>query len=572
MIGNTVTDSGETGIEVSNVNIARIRDNNVTRSNEDGISLFGFDTGRIRNNTVNRSGDDGIEVSNGLDALIRGNDVDRSRNDGISVFGITDRFISTWYESEEGPFEISGYSELSVIPSRLRVINNTVDRSGDDGIDIAFAQHVEVRGNDVNRSGFGERVREDIDGPRILEMGELGRDTSNGIIVNNGRGFLVKSLRIDGPAFAETSDVTIVNNRVRNSENSGIAVSGYDEADILDNRVRNSGDNGLYVFGPRNGTINVEGNIFTDNDIGAHFESGLIDLTGVGNEFINGRVGLRFAPYQPPVFEGGDGEVAPARIDSDFFAISPLELVDNDGPGSSPPSAIVPTNFGGTIGEQLFDGQTLYFVELANGAFFDPGAPTWINALNSTYRMGDGTLFRPSTTNGVLNAEQFAFLESRFFHFLDDASLGRFFFGFIPAINQEDIFNQFDQAAIAAGNIRVTILGLPRVSGGTSVTGPAANIAGLLNNLTPFAGGEGNNAPQDVSSLTPEMLDQIETAAGGNATGTEGSGGTTSGSFANTSCWSDAVVGAQQGQVTSFTFGGQLGMADVDSNNNCATQ
>jgi trimeric autotransporter adhesin len=653
VVGNTIDNSDQNGILVGNVYKARIRNNTVDQSGWDGINLYNFDIGRVRDNTVTRSDDDGISVSNGVDAvirgntvnrsgddgirarninsreypiyasliapidedggliiddikrprftesrlriidnnvtnsgddgidvsdsfdvLIRGNNVDRSGDDGIAVSDIYDRFVYPDFESE-GPFFISfeGDSGDFYSPSRLRVINNTVDRSGDDGIDIAYAQHVEVRGNDVNRSGFRPVITGDEELSFIFDGDYERDDTANGIIVVGAGGYWNEDLTAPEASSRGGWDLRVLNNRVRNSEDNGIAVSGYDDADIINNRVRNSGDNGLYVFGPRNGNVNVEENIFTDNDIGAQFESGLIDLTGVGNEFINGRVGLRFSPYQSPFMEEGD-DVISARFFGEEVPkflkrggpISPLQLVDNDGPGVSPPSQTIPTNFGGTIGEQLFDGQTLYFVELANGAFFNPGSPTWLNALNSTYRMGDGTLFRPSTTGGVLNRDQFAFLESRFFHFADDASLGRFFFGFVPEIDQEDIFNQFGPAAFGAGNVRVTILGLPR----TGAAGVGADIAGFLNNLAPFAGGEGNDVPQDVSSLTPEMLNQIEAAAGGNATGPDGS--PTGGGASNSACWIDAAVGAQQGQVTTYSFGSQLGMSDIEQENNCANQ
>ena len=82
---------------------------------------------------------------------------------------------------------------------------------------------------------------------------------------------------------------------------------------------KNSVKNGLYVSGPFNARFDsnvlgefdpdgnriiVSGNDFINNDIGAHFESGLIDLTGATNNFIGGRVGLRFSPFDFSTIKG----------------------------------------------------------------------------------------------------------------------------------------------------------------------------------------------------------------------------------------------------------------------------
>ena len=159
-----------------------------------------------------------------------------------------------------------------------------------------------------------------------------------------------------------------------------------------------------------------------------------------------------------------------------------LALVDVDGPGSTPFSpGVIPTNFGGTIGSQFFNGQSQFFVELDNYAFFDMEAdlPIWQNALNSTYVTPFGTV-TPSDTGGLLSQDVFDFLEERFFHFPDRFDIGIFFFGVaIADIDQERIFEEFDPFGAGLSGLNVTILGLPPV-------GPI-NPA----NIEPAAGGEG---------------------------------------------------------------------------------
>ncbi|MEM6781305.1 MAG: hypothetical protein AAF569_05530, partial [Pseudomonadota bacterium] len=100
---------------------------------------------------------------------------------------------------------------------------------------------------------------------------------------------------------------------------------------------------------------------------------------------------------------------------------------------------------------------------------------------------------------------------------------GIFFFGFVPLIDQEDIFNIFDPANLEEGGFSAT------VTGPVSIPGAPQDVA----NITPFAGGEGGE-------VTPESLNEIETAAG---SGTQ------------STCWSDALNSAGAGEVSSLSAG-----------------
>jgi hypothetical protein len=231
-----------------------------------------------------------------------------------------------------------------------------------------------------------------------------------------------------------------------------------------------------------------------------------------------------------------------------------LELVDDDAPGVSPAAQNPPDNFGGTIGAQIFNNQTQYFVQLRNGAFYNPGSPTWLNGLNSTYT-ANGQTITPSDTAGILTAEQLTFLEDRFWHWIDDAEVGRFWFGGLAdaEIPQERILNTFDAFGALGGEVNVVLLGLPPLPGGGN---PApTNVADFLNNLTPNAGEETGN-PAD-----------IEPAAGGD----EPAAGETTATTAqnNSSCWADATASAVAGSTTTFSFSSVINQTTLAQATNC---
>jgi hypothetical protein len=298
--------------------------------------------------------------------------------------------------------------------------------------------------------------------------------------------------------------VTIRGNAINNAGNNGIHLRNNTDVNVLSNLITNSGNRGLYVSGQDNGLVVLTDNIFTNNPIGAEFESGQIDMTGAANSFNGGDRGLVFDPTA-----GGD----------------PLKL------------ALV----GDTIGETIFNGQATYYVELRNGALFAPGTPTLIDGLNATY---DG--FRPSDVGGILTQAQYNALEAKIFHFNDVNSLGLFFFGQVPAIDQEDIFKGFNAFGGPGSQFRVTLLGLPRLPGqipGNLPGGFGGNLVNFLANIAPAAGGNG----QDPTPLTPEQLAAIAPAAGG------GDGGTQ-----DAACWSQAIAAANSGAIVNYSFGATM--------------
>lgn len=542
-----------------NVNSVEIINNRVSNSGDDGIQVLFSGNTQIDGNTVDNSGIASYfgsgyfgGYSGGIDSVVASESffggysggyyssdfyyyggtgqMDYYGGDGIHVLngyihGYDIRGDNVLQVSEQDIF--SGYPYF--LSTNVEITNNIVTNSADDGIEAEGVTNLLIDMNEVDQSGDNG----------ILAIGYAGffteeeeEEVAEESIVFGG------GLPGELPSFeAIISNNTVTNSGTNNIESeepdsfggNGIQVDNYDFAEISGNTVENSFNRGIFSSGPFNGETQVFDNVLTNNDVHIEFQSGLANLVGTpGNTMNGGRVGIRFNPFQ-----FGNEDFWPTAsmemynwyyypfYDLPEAGFADLTLVDNDGPGSTPFTGLnqVPTNFAGTIGEQTFNGQSQYFVE-ALGNFYE--GPFWLNALDSTYTTPFGTI-TPSDTGGVLTQDQFNFLNDHFFDFRDFASVGIFFFGFLPEIEQEDIFNIFDPANLEEGGFSAT------VTGPVNIPGAPENVA----NISPFAGGEGEGEP------SPESLNQIATAAGDT----------------NATCWGDAMDSAAGGAVTNISAG-----------------
>jgi hypothetical protein len=134
----------------------------------------------------------------------------------------------------------------------------------------------------------------------------------------------------------------------------------------------------------------------------------------------------------------------------------------------------------------------------------------------------------PASQGGLLTPTQFAMIEAGIHHYVDDQTLGLFFFGAVPSgadIDQKDIFRAINGFDAPNGGLNVTITGLPLIPG---------NLGAFFANIAPAAGGDGE-------SVDPADLANLEPAAG---------------SGEETHCWTDAVNAALGGATVNFSFGG----------------
>lgn len=625
-VGTSLASIGGDGIYVTNTNDTNAITNNVV-ANVKGTGILAVASRNldVSGNDVSNGGGIGIKLDNVTNAGINDNDVSGTKDDAIQlinsrgVLTINDNVIGTALAKVEGNgiyvVNSGGVNILRNTIENILVVNQNLDdyngiylrgvngaivgstgnanviTGARDGIKVARnSRNTIIQDNDVSDSVRMGIFSEASDATSVLDNtvlnsgligwggitvqgGNAGHTITGNIVTDiatsrasagiyldtvragtniiannivsgiNGYGIIARNIPV-----AATVDIT--DNTVTNVDRSGIYLNSVKTGTVDGNEVTGSLENGLYVGSATNGNIIVSGNTFTDNTIGALFESGVIDFTVPSpNFFVGGTIGLRFAPV----------------------AGASLSLVDDDAPGVEVFNAdpfFTPSNFGGTIGAQNFEGQSSYYVELANGAFFTPGTPTWLNGLNSTY---DG--FTPSALGPdfILPEATLDALNAKFFHYPNQNDLGVFFFGRLedPAlINQNLIFNRFGAFNGDATGLNIQIRGLPTIPGG----GTAAN----LNDLTPFAGGPTTT----VTTASAEDLNAIETAAG-DETKKKNNGGTTTGVSAqdnvpnavvaetlstietesgtqDQACWGNAVAIAGNGQIVNVVYGGSI--------------
>jgi parallel beta-helix repeat protein len=484
-----------------------------------GVQVLNSNDVTVSYNKIYNVAWDGVRVEKGNNILVENNDIDDAVRSGVYFEKVTNGAIDTnqidlvgWYG-----VDVRGGSNLNItgntiddtgkeginaeqVGSSLDVVGNTVTTTGSHGISVKSSNLVSIMSNTVGSVlGAIKGLGIFVSAPGQLDIGAAG--TGNTVTNTDKDGIFV-----DGFGAGV---VSIIDNDVSDSDTNGIGARNVDDLTIADNTVKNVVNAGVRIIGSYYGNAVVSGNEVTDADVGMLFESGLIDLTGASNKLTGGSVGYRFAPV---ALKGG---------------FSQVDLKDD------------------TIGTTEFTGQSTFYVELLNGALFAPGAPTLEDGLNATY---DG--FNPSSVGGILTAAQYNALENMFWHYVDDNTVGLFFFGSAPDIQQNRIFRQDINNFIPdGGNAGFTIAGLPNLPGG----GP--NLPDLdnptdLNNLAPAASG-GETGDEE---LTEEQLAALAPAAGGQ----------------DAACWDDAVNLASNGQVASYDFTTDPLSALQDANN-CGT-
>ncbi len=478
--GNTVLHAGDDGIDVENSDNALILRNHVRFSDVNGIEVFDSDRTIIALNRVRRSGDDGINVNGGSDVLIVGNRSVRNGDDGIDV------------DDANGGVYIFG---------------NKVRRNHDDGIDVNGAPHAEIRGN-LAAGNWGNG----IEATNINALTTLIVDGNT--TRNNGE---------DGINASNLNTAYITNNTSYNNGDDGIEARDVDSTFILNNNIYENGEHGLAMLGWNNGDVVLEGNDFTDNPIGALFESGYIDISNL---------------LEPNTFTNTDPSATPVGMIFDGpsnFIVEPSESSIKRRPIRGQLSIV-----GNTLGATKFTGfqnEGSFYVRIEDGTLLDgAGAPIVIDGLNAMF---DGV--RPSNTGGILEASVLNYIEDRLYD-ADDSPVngrGQIFVGETPAglDNIEDFFNKFFGFNPGSGRLNVTIAGLPSV--GAGVPNPAA----ALNLIAPAAGG--SEEPEDAAG----ELANIEPAAGGE----------------KASCWGDAISAASGGATVNYSFGGSFEEALADA-------
>ena len=507
---NDVSDSGDDGIYVTESNDVRIKKNDVYDSGDNGIAVWFSNDVRIKKNDVHDSGfngilsianDDvlvrgndvhggygtgilveetpfatidgndvsyfynGITVRGGADVTIDDNDVAHVINDGIQAYNVGGFLIPTLSvqegDSEEGD---------DAFVYDLRITNNRVSDYNDDGIQVAYSGNVLIGNNDVNPFGGGYGEGDEV----------LSRDSEEYVFERTGIRLGDNERRKGCGEQGRCDDRPFGIAEVSFPPGYG-DFSGNDHVDVIGNTVSNN-DVGLSARAFNNGYINLEGNVFTDNTIGAWIGSGLIDLTGESNTFAGGNVALRFE-----------------RSSYDSYGYPSYEFSDFDGPYFDDESPLFETIYadlnlvGDTIGTTIFEGQSQYYIELLNGAFFDPGRPTIIDGRFASF---DG--FIPGT--GPISPLKLKAIEDMINDYDDDRSLGQIFVGFsLNPFDDNDIMRRIFGGNFKGGRSGIVITGLPNTNG----QGGGFSLQDLAN-IAPAAGGDdGEVGVEDLANLEP---------------------------------------------------------------------
>lgn len=515
---NTIDDVGSDGINVDHSAFLKISDNRISDAGSDGISIDDSFGVLIADNTIDRVNDDGIEIDDSGFVSIEGNTVNFS-DDAVDIEGSGNVTVSgnTINDTDDSGVEVDDSSDIMVVDNIMTAVENGVKASSVSGLVISGNT---IGGNTVTGISVFDSAGAQITGNAVDNF-------ANGIVVEESDDALVDDNTVTniseiGIRIGGSDGVTVSNNTVSAASGEGEGSGGIigiqlDEVDnlLLSGNTVNDFDLGLDASGPFNGLITVEGNTFNNNTIGAWFGSGLIDLTGKKNTFNGGAIALRFIPAtfgnEIPPQEGDEGSQHLKVLQSEEFGTSDLKLVDD------------------TIGKTVFNGQSLYYIELGNGAFFEPGRPTIIDGTKATY---DGV------NGGLMTLAQLLAIEAMIHDYDDDTTLGQIFAGFAPGFDNEDAFRQFVQFGGFGGQAGVILNGLPFINGQN-----ANFLAGNLNNLTPFAGdGDDEVSPEELA----EALASIETAAGGDGEGQQQGG--------KANCWGDAGAAAGGGGPVFFQF------------------
>ena len=473
--GNTALLSAENGFEITNSYDVDLGLNLVALSGENGIyAANAYDLDIVGNLLFGGLGN-GVTLINTPRALVAGNVISGFEN-GISAYfsrGVNilfNRISHVWNDGIQGYFT-----------DGIRVIGNLVTDYGDDGVQIAYShglgffRPVLIAGNTIigNLPTPAPEGEEGGDAEYLARSiyGKTGGGNT-GIRLGDNEGFF------GGGREEGDSEVR------RGFYNVEGDFSGVQGALIINNDILNN-DVGLDARAFNNGYININSNRFTDNQIGMWIGSGLIDLRGTRNTIIDEDSGDVLPVGN--IFHGGDTAMIFERAEKTFYpgyeqkvqALCIGEVCDG---GAGPVTSYAFLQLAGdTLGTTVFEEQTNYYVDLRNGAFFDPGAPTIIDGQQALW---DGVW------GGLMSASQLQAIEAKLNDYDDDVSLGQIFAGWFLSLNDNQILKKILNYRYGSGRASVVVKGLP-------FTGfqPDFSLADLAN-IEPAAGGEGGGEEQ----------------------------------------------------------------------------
>jgi hypothetical protein len=370
---STIAENGSNGVHIKNSTITDllIQDSSVGQdANFDGNSVHGFFG---ETSTFN-----GVAI---LDSFFNGNGTGQSGGNGIF-------FLESTINPETTNLK-TGFTLKNT-----QVVGNTsigVEFDGVAATDVTF-DNVTIAQN----SGDGVFITESEVSDFAIQNSHLG---STAIFAGNGGdGFDAEDSILTGAAFIGSSfngngqnGVNIANSSVDDvSIDGGTTINDNDDGGIRITASALAGTNGSILFGNATITDNVTGIMVESADATAPL------LLTFGSTTISGGTDGLVLSGAGIALTGGGGAL-PSGITS--------------GGGMAPGDR----KFGGSLGTLAFSGQSGDFIRLENGALFEPGEPTVIDASQVTFDGVAGGKLTNTVRQGVMD---------KIVDFKDDMSLG----------------------------------------------------------------------------------------------------------------------------------------------------
>jgi parallel beta-helix repeat protein len=263
--GNKITGTVLNGIFIDPSNNAIVSGNTINNAGTNGIYSLNNNDITIKSNTVSGSGQDGILVSGGKVATIGGdlladrNTITNSAEDGIDVRDIeglvtvkNNKIDTTGNNPSYYGGDGTGHNGIEARNLTGAIIDaNDIDNAGNNGIEIVNNTDSKITFNTIDNSGF--------DG--------MSTESGSGLLIDNNT--IKGTINASGIAVHSTTNATVSNNIISDTNLLGIYGQTTDGIQILDNKVTNAGV-GVGVghqYGTGIGVETAEGVTITGNTV-----------------------------------------------------------------------------------------------------------------------------------------------------------------------------------------------------------------------------------------------------------------------------------------------------------------
>jgi YVTN family beta-propeller protein/parallel beta-helix repeat protein len=347
VVDNEIADNGSDGVYVYSSEDVLIQGNSIHDNGRYGINAYASDRVEITDNLVEGNLDSGIRFERSTDALVTFNIVAGNDGDGVA-FSSTNGVIegNEIYENGEDGIYVNGVGVGEDAPSfRVEVLGNIIRGNVDDGVHFESGRFVGedfeegespfslVSGNTIERNGDNGVELQDaygvlVGGPSVVSGGiETNPSDINFINLNGYAGVY---------ATGETLAL-VVSNEIDSNGRYGVENDGAEDLLVgypvvgLENTIRRNGIAGVYAHGVSGEAVFFNNDI-SENPIGVMLTSASNMLVGGPNDF-PGEEEIQFGNR---IFDNGEG----VRATGDFTNVAVVgNLIEGNLTGATLASA-----------------------------------------------------------------------------------------------------------------------------------------------------------------------------------------------------------------------------------------